>query len=59
VKYGKNESWHDWIKVHLVCGVKTHVVTGLEITRATQDQAQAASSEMGVFNFASAKVSVT
>lgn len=38
VKYGKNESWHDWIKMHVACGVKTHIVTGVEITRATQHE---------------------
>jgi mevalonate pyrophosphate decarboxylase len=35
VKYGKNESWHDWVKMHLMCGVKTHIVTSVEISRAT------------------------
>jgi transposase len=34
VKYGNND-WHDWIKMHLMCGVKTHVVTSVEISRAT------------------------
>lgn len=38
VKYGKNESWHDWIKMHVAVGVKTHIVTGVEITRATQHE---------------------
>jgi hypothetical protein len=38
VKYGKNESWHDWIKMHLAVGVNTHIVTGVEITRATQHE---------------------
>ncbi|HSE17251.1 MAG TPA: transposase [Pyrinomonadaceae bacterium] len=38
VKYGKNESWHDWIKMHLICGVKTNIVTGVEITRATKHE---------------------
>ena len=38
VKYGKNESWHDWVKMHLVCGVKTHIVTGVEITTATKHE---------------------
>jgi transposase len=23
---------HDWIKVHLICGVKTHIVTAVEVT---------------------------
>ena len=35
VKYGNNEDWHDWIKMHLMCGVKTHIVTSVEISRAT------------------------
>lgn len=36
VKYGNNEDWHDWIKMHLMCGVKTHIVTSVEISRATK-----------------------
>ena len=36
VKYGNNEDWHDWVKMHLMCGVKTHVVTSVEISRATK-----------------------
>src|SRR6266446_9330621 len=36
VKYGKDENWHDWVKVHLICGVKTHIVTSVEISRAYQ-----------------------
>ena len=35
VKYGKDKDWHDWLKLHLMCGVKTHVVTSVEISRAT------------------------
>lgn len=31
-KYGKEVDMHDWIKVHLMCGVKTHIVTSVEIT---------------------------
>lgn len=34
VKYGNNEDWHDWIKMHVACGVKTHIITGVELTRA-------------------------
>ena len=34
VKYGNDEDWRDWIKVHVMCGVKTHIVTGVEVTRA-------------------------
>jgi transposase len=32
VKYGKEVDAHDWLKVHLMCGVKTNVVTSVEIT---------------------------
>jgi transposase len=35
VKYGGTEDWHDWVKMHLMCGVKTHIVTSVEISRAT------------------------
>jgi len=31
-KYGKMRSEHHWIKTHLIVGVKTNVVTGVEIT---------------------------
>ena len=31
-KYGKEVDVHDWLKVHLMCGVKTHIVTSVEIT---------------------------
>jgi hypothetical protein len=34
VKYGNDEDWRDWIKVHLMCGVKTHIVTSVEVSRA-------------------------
>ncbi|MEK6288902.1 MAG: transposase [Acidobacteriota bacterium] len=33
-KYGKEMDQHDWIKVHLMCGVKTNIVTSVEITGA-------------------------
>jgi transposase len=36
VKYGGTEDWHDWVKMHLMCGVKTHIVTSVEISRATK-----------------------
>ncbi len=32
VKYGNTEDWHDWIKLHLMCGVRTHIVTSVEIS---------------------------
>lgn len=31
-KYGKEVDVHDWIKVHLMTGVETHIVTSVEIT---------------------------
>jgi transposase len=31
-KYGREHSKAKWIKTHLMCGVKTHVVTSVEIT---------------------------
>lgn len=30
-KYGKQRQEHDWVKVHIMCGVKTNVVTAVEI----------------------------
>jgi transposase len=30
-KYGTERAQHDWVKVHLMCGVKTNVVTAIEI----------------------------
>lgn len=30
-KYGVTRQEHDWVKVHLMCGVKTDVVTAVEI----------------------------
>jgi len=31
-KYGKQRSKQTWVKTHLICGVKTHVVTSVEAT---------------------------
>jgi len=31
VKYGKERSEHEWVKCHLMCGVKTNIVTAIEI----------------------------
>lgn len=40
-KYGKNRSHQNWIKTHLMCGVKTHIVTSVEATPTlTSDNAQ-------------------
>ena len=30
-KYGVERQEHDWVKVHLMCGVSTHIVTAVEI----------------------------
>jgi hypothetical protein len=30
-KYGKERQQHDWVKCHLMCGVKTNIVTAVEI----------------------------
>jgi transposase len=35
VKYGNNEEWHDWLKMHLICGVRTHIVASVEMSGAT------------------------
>src|SRR5215203_1621842 len=32
VKYGKEEDRRMWIKVHLMCGVKTNIVTAVQVT---------------------------
>jgi transposase len=37
-KYGAIRQEHDWVKAHLMCGVKTNIVTAVEIReRLTQD----------------------
>src|SRR5262249_10131592 len=33
-KYGKQMEGHDWLKVHLMTGVKTNIVTSVEISGA-------------------------
>ena len=33
VKHGGTEDWHDWIKLHLMTGVKTNIVTSVEVSR--------------------------
>jgi transposase len=40
-KYGRELKAHDWIKVHIMCGIKTNVVTAIEIAdRNANDAAQ-------------------
>ena len=31
-KYGKMRTEDQWVKAHLMCGVKTHIVTSVEVT---------------------------
>jgi len=31
-KYGDEQNQHDWVKAHIMCGVKTNIVTSVEIT---------------------------
>ncbi|HEX8071766.1 MAG TPA: transposase [Pyrinomonadaceae bacterium] len=33
VKHGGTEDWHDWIKLHLMTGVKTNIMTSVEVSR--------------------------
>lgn len=33
-KYGRERSERQWIKAHLMCGTKTHIVTSMEITES-------------------------
>src|SRR5262249_59824442 len=30
-KYGTTKKEHEWVKVHLICGVKTNIVTAVEV----------------------------
>lgn len=32
VKYGQSEDWREWLKLHIMVGVKTHIVTSVEIS---------------------------
>jgi transposase len=31
-KYGEEKQQHDWVKVHIMCGVKTNVITSVEVS---------------------------
>ena len=38
-KWGKQQIKHDWVKVHIACGVKTNIITAVEIgERYTSDR---------------------
>ncbi len=40
-RYGHEQDNHDWMKVHLMCGIKTNIVTSVEITgRYSHDSLQ-------------------
>lgn len=32
MKYGNTEDWHDWVKLHVMAGVSTHIVTSVELS---------------------------
>lgn len=31
-RFNEDRRYHDWIKIHLICGVKTHIVTSIKVT---------------------------
>jgi UDP-glucose 6-dehydrogenase len=35
-KYGKDKDVRTWIKAHLACGVKTNIVTAVELTMTNE-----------------------
>lgn len=35
VKYGQDEDWRLWLKLHLMCGVKTNIVTSVDVSTAS------------------------
>jgi len=35
-KYGKEKDYRTWVKAHLVCGVKTNIVTAVELTMTNE-----------------------
>ncbi len=39
-KYGEVRQEHDWIKCHLMCGVRTHIVTAVEIKHKNTSDTQ-------------------
>lgn len=36
VKYGNNEQWREWVKLHAMCGVQTKIITAAEVTTEYQ-----------------------
>ena len=35
-KYGKDKEYRTWVKAHLICGVKTNIVTAVELTMTSE-----------------------
>lgn len=35
IRYGKRQDMRLWLKAHVICGVKTNIVTGVEVTEGT------------------------
>ncbi len=33
-RYGRNRRRHEWLKIHLMCSTRTHVITAVEVTGA-------------------------
>jgi transposase len=58
-KYGQERQEHDWVKVHIMCGVKTNVVTAIEIQdrNASDAKLMPALVDATAKNFALAEVS--
>ncbi|HEV8141339.1 MAG TPA: transposase [Methylomirabilota bacterium] len=58
-KYGQERQEHDWVKVHIMCGVKTNVVTAIEIQdrNASDARQMPALVDATARNFALAEVS--
>ena len=59
-KYGTIKQEHDWVKVHIMCGVKTNVVTAVEIheRNASDSKLFPALMEATVQNFSPREVSL-
>lgn len=58
-KYGQERQEHDWVKVHIMCGVKTNIVTAIEIhgRNASDAHQLPALANTTARNFAMAEVS--
>ncbi len=36
-KHGENNKYRKWVKAHLICGVKTNIITGVELTEGRKN----------------------